>query len=87
MGNIKDRLNDSRIETVTLTSGEVQFLKNMGAIFQRNLDELQNHFATEYLRQVAIQRFEYNLNDELQFKFEPNRYKDNLQILKVEHES
>jgi hypothetical protein len=86
IGSIKDRLNSSQAETVTLTPAEVQFLKRMGAIMQRQLDELQNHFATEYLRQVACQRFEYGLDDELSFNVELNKFKNNFHILKAEPE-
>jgi hypothetical protein len=80
--NIKRRINSDNTEVVDLTPAEIQFIKNMGAIFQRTLDELQNHFGTEYLRQVAVQRFEYNLNDALEFKLELDRYNKNLTIIK-----
>jgi len=84
MGAIKNNLNLENTETVTLTQQEIAFLKSTAAYFQEMLDKMQQSMAVEYLKQVAVSRFEYNLNDELEFKLDMNKYSDNLEISKVE---
>jgi len=84
MGAIKNNLNLENTETVTLTQQEIAFLKSTAAYFQEMLDKMQQSMAVEYLKQVAVSRFEYNLNDELEFKLDMNKYSDNLEISKVD---
>ena len=45
---------------------------------------MQQSMAVEYLKQIAVSRFEYSMNDELEFKLDMNKYSDNLEISKVE---
>jgi hypothetical protein len=84
VGSLKDSLNASNRQTVTLSRAEVQFLEDTAALFQHNLDRLQQEFAVNYLRMVAVDRFEYNLNDKLEFKLDLKQYANNLEIIKHE---
>ena len=84
MGKIKNSLNLENTETVTLTQQEIAFLKSTAAYFQEMLDKMQQSMAVEYLKQIAVSRFEYSMNDELEFKLDMNKYSDNLEISKVE---
>jgi hypothetical protein len=82
MGHLKDELNLKDRQTVTLTRAEIQFLEETAALYQRRLDQMQQEFAVSYLKQVAIDRFGYALNDTLEFNLDMKMYANNLEIIK-----
>jgi hypothetical protein len=81
MGKIKDGIGQK--QTVTLQQSEIDFLRRINAKFQQHLDVIMQEAAADFLRYIAVNRFEYSPDQELLFDFKPDKEEDNLEITVV----
>jgi hypothetical protein len=81
MGKIKDSLGCKQV--VTLEKSEIEYLVQTNAFFQQELERLQQQAAANFLRFVAINRFEYAPVCDLRFNLDITKSEDNLEITNV----
>jgi len=87
MGKIKDNLGINRKEVHTLEPSEVAFLRMQQSKFQAELDRIMQNMAADFLRYIAVNRFEYSPDMDLRFNFLPDKTENNLEIMVVDGES
>lgn len=84
MGNVKDNLKRvENEELVTLSTSELVYLQNLNGLFQSTLDRLQQEAAAQFLKHVAVERFEYDESDEFSFNLDIQKATNNLKITKL----
>lgn len=79
MANLKDSQNTTG-KTVTLSAAQIQFLSNMHAYMQQQLDILMEQMAGMYLNHLSVSEFKMDPNKNYHFEFHPDREYDNLTI-------
>jgi hypothetical protein len=83
VGKIKDNLGLGRKQVVTLEKSELEYLQQTHAMFQQELERIQQIQAANFLRFVAVNRFEYAPVCDLRFNLDMSKTEDNLEITNV----
>lgn len=83
MGKLKDSLAGKTGRTVTLTSGEISYLKELNYMAQQALEQLQQRQAAAFLHYVAVNRFDYAPVCDLSFNLDLTKSQDNLEIINL----
>lgn len=81
MGKIKQRINSKKI--YTLNSEDLRMLSDIGKISQEELNRLSNLLVSRFLKQIAVERFEYATNCDLQFSVDFEKDIDNFSITNI----
>lgn len=82
MGDLKNNLSTDK--TVSLSATDIHLLDYIHATIQSDLDRLQQQVASGFLQHLAVTKFGFSADQNLQFNFDPAKEEDNLTIKVVE---
>lgn len=85
MGAIKNKaLSNENEKKYTLTETEINTLMQYRQVAQQQLDQMLQRLTSVYLHSVAIGRFGYAPNCDLQFKLDLENPQDNITITNLQ---